>query len=467
MSGTIVAIFLIILCHSSNSTLLRQNYGLMLEEAGYLTTNKDNFNYIFIISFPQDLPSMDNISTIQCEPLVWLNSSSAENSDFMSQCIQLNQILQAMQNGTHKLANKLSAAIQNIKMLLPEHNTFSRHERKLFSFLGSIWESLTGSPSQRSFEKLKHSITFLQSENLHLKHKMKQIGNDMAAYMNLNNHRLSSIIDKLHSNNKLIATKLVHVVDMVKSNFEKSLNLWRLWKAHQLQLSHVFLTAIDHIQYQSELSLSAESMLEQWLLATEMLLQQNLPITLVPPDQLKQALNHITDILYTNNIALELEFTSLPLFYQFAITHATFSDTNLYIQVTIPLKPKDKSTIFLVYQTITIGVPIPDNSSVSLLQNIPDFLAVSEDKSLSISMDLKTWSTCRGHGNLKHCTTPFSIHILDGKYCIDALYLDNSNLISQNCKFKILPKTRFPHLMNFGQYAIFNGHTKQINCFLS
>ncbi len=140
--------------------VLRHNHGVIFHDVGYMTTNVDNFHYVFAIPFPSDYPQVDS-QEITCAQFVRSENGSMESSPFLTQCRHLQTMVAKMYNDTYQLAQHLNTTIQHFTSLLPKHKLDKRQKRKLFSFLGDMWQALTGSPSERSFKNLKYAVAQL------------------------------------------------------------------------------------------------------------------------------------------------------------------------------------------------------------------------------------------------------------------------------------------------------------------
>ena len=86
---------------------------------------------------------------------------------------------------------------------------------------------------------------------------MNRISNTMNAYMRLNNHRFKNLMSELTENNNKIYGKMTDMIDIINTNFHTFSWKWQLYKAFQVQLSHVFLTTFDLYRYNLQLMISA------------------------------------------------------------------------------------------------------------------------------------------------------------------------------------------------------------------
>ena len=406
IQGILIGLVLCELLFCSKGAELHHNYGVTLHESGYLSMTSDSFFYNFIIALPGNLPERPESAAVFCESL--FNVTEGGSTPYLNQCHQMEQMVETMYTATAKLATKLNETVSQTMMLLPKHVFNNREARKLFSFLGEMFEALTGSPSERSFQKLTSSVELIEGRQSYLAKSVSQLGNDFSAYMRFDDHRIHSLIKQLNSNNHVIAEKMNSLVQAIRKDFIQINTRAHYWKAYQLQLSYVFVTVMDHVQYNYQLQLSAEAMIETWMLATGQLVDQKLPMAMVDPNKLTTALEHVNDILVKERAGLEIEFKHPSWYYKHAMTHATYTDQAIYLQLTIPLTPTDSSNTFKVYQVIVNPVPIPGSNSQTTVQKLPDYLAISHDKHLAIELDLKTWVTCTGDV-FKHCSGPLSV----------------------------------------------------------
>ena len=136
--------------------ILRPNYGVTLHEVGFFTSTNDEFLYSFVLPFPDKLPDLIHIADFPC-----VNENSTLNDDdFVASCFKIQRLIDLMYNDTFRLSLTLNDTIDKLKSVLLPHDTSERSARKLFSFLVEIWQSLTGSPSERSFKELKNNVRY-------------------------------------------------------------------------------------------------------------------------------------------------------------------------------------------------------------------------------------------------------------------------------------------------------------------
>ena len=314
-----------------------------------------------------------------------------------------------------------------------------------------------GFATDKQVRKLGDHINSIEYSEAFLQSKMKQFGETLEAFMSVSDDRYTKITNALIDSNLKITNRINTFVDAVNKKFYAFLTNLQLFKAFQLQLSHIFISSFDYFAYNLELTTSAESILTQWLTASELLIRNKLPVSFVPPHQLKIALDHVMDILTKQNKNLELTFTDTAYYYNHASVVSSHTDSCLYMMLAIPLKTKDDvHQLYKVYQVFSFPITTPTNSSMTTIQNLPDMYAVTIDDKYSFDMDIKTWMACTGF-SIKTCLSPISVRILEAKTCVDTLYLDVPELVAELCEIHVTKLPSVPVFLKYENYAIISG----------
>ncbi len=104
---------------------------------------------------------------------------------------------------------------------------------------------------------------------------------------------------------------------------------------------------------------SAELLISEWLQASHSLTARKLPVSLITPIILQEAVNHIHEVIQKTAPHLQIMFYH-PSFYYSAVTVSTrYTCSYLYISIDIPLQRTEAEEIFTVYHTTTFPITFP------------------------------------------------------------------------------------------------------------
>ena len=157
--------------------LLRQNYGVVMENIGMLDTVQSMWHQSFVVNLNMtelpiyDHPCDNNINrskrssnrpytlTRESEPLfLYSENQSSENITFDNFCPGL----LAYKFRHEEMLNSIKQTRRNIDHLLPEP---SRVKRGLFDFMGKISKSLFGTATSDDINILKRKINHINSQH--------------------------------------------------------------------------------------------------------------------------------------------------------------------------------------------------------------------------------------------------------------------------------------------------------------
>ena len=167
------------------------------------------------------------------------------------------------------------------------------------------------------------------------------------------------------------------------------------------------------------------------------LLSGMLPNTFVSPDDIENMVNHIESSIVKDQNRLRLVDANVGLYYMAPLIFFTRSvrAKALYIQLSMPLYTiGGKMTAYRIDRT---HITVHEGTAMSTrIENLPDFLLVSEDGHYYSEMTTSQMVACKGLG-IKNCPTERSLQKFNEATCASALYQDNAQDIMRLCDIRI------------------------------
>lgn len=468
---TLAVIFELHINYSVNGqSLYRQNYGVVFHELGgkFVSLRDDSYDLTFSVPLPE-LHTYD-LSMFPCHRLIEPDpdedSGNETYTPYLDQCKALQDLLEKVYADSDAAIENLNKTVQEIKLIIPEYGEDTdRDKRKVLGFISEGLEMLIGSPSHRSWKKLRNHVSWLHANQDNLQDSIGQIGATLESFMKLNDHKYHKLVTNLMQNNQEISRQFSALAYAIKKDFFKFISNQALFKAYQVKLSRTFLITFDHFRFNLEIFNTMQQMHADWIVGINTLLKHYLPANLISPSQLLRALNHISEILLKDDSDLKLSDMTLSSYYDLQTVSCVHDNVNLYIHLSVPLVPKNGGELFRMYQTMIFPLPIThtklSNLSSTEIQNLSPFYGVSIDNRYSIQLSTETWTNCKGN-TIISCSGSMILHYISNQSCLDSLYFNHHDAIIQSCVFKFRNLPTFPALISFDSFVIAISQTQPL-----
>jgi hypothetical protein len=443
----------------------RLNYGIFFRPVGRLTTGTENWKHTFKLSIPRQV--YPRLNTINClderqancfiHNLIThtFNRENDKLQDVIKETIKtakkiLNtnfDIDKILQDGKRDFKNnKRSKTKRDTGLLFPvsyemsfpymqdamisqstgtlanqlsdDLVTLSRSTRGLFDFVGDLASGLFGVATQDEVNALKQHINTIyqrEQESVHTNEKEYEL---MHSFMNKTNEDLHNIYEAMQENHRIVT----EVSKVFTQNIKDLRQL-------QVDVNRLIIKLIE----KSANGVRFEQNLQSFLNGMHDLVQRRLSPQLVPEHKLRQTLIDVQRKLRRKYLDFQVVNRHPAFYYQAQDVLYSSHDDSFLVTINIPIS--SKSALFQVYQVITLPVPLNHTTThATQLTNIPDYIAISDDRSAYFEMTNADFSLCTGRP-IMSCPLTQGQRSVQRPTCAVALFLqDNPH---DYCEFRM------------------------------
>jgi hypothetical protein len=336
-------------------------------------------------------------------------------------------------------------------------------------FVSSIGKGLFGFAKHSHLEALYNNVANLQSAVNSSIGKMIRNQELMESVIELTDERItlaqSAIADSQRQINKIV-TDMHGLADFVRRKLAASVQENDL--LHQVIRMQSKLTA--NIMRRSISQVNALQEMRNKLIiyrdGVQTLLEGNLPMSLMSPNQLATLIEQIQYELMKTHPEFQVAVKNLKYYYQHPIK-LVLNEEKLVIMMKIPLSTS--ASTFLLYRTHSIKIPLsgvstdtPDKYSYTKINGIPPYYAISVDGQYYLEMDSFDMTQCTGSSNYKVCE-PFMIQVSFKKEsCATALYKDQAKQVNKWCQIDYYEEAKpLTELVPLGKGKVLMSTTSQ------
>jgi hypothetical protein len=311
----------------------------------------------------------------------------------------------------------------------PTSKPSMRHHRALFSFIGQISRSLFGTASLGDIKLLANHIqqvekeTNLQNEQIHRHDDM------LSSFMKTSGQRVSNALHGMKLNHQDIAA-LHKQVQALQTTYDKAYEVTE----DVLNRVNLFASLLQILMSDLNNLIAVERLSQNFMLASQTILEGYLPIALISPDQVRSVLQQIKVMLPEKYAGFQLAYTDEAFVYQNRDILYTVSDKYLYLAVKIPLRSLE--TYFEIFNIVTLPVPLnATRTDTTLIHPGAEFIGISRDEQFYIEFDFEFWAACHGK-EFKVCDGTKSMKPRSAPSCASALYFDIPRDIMRFCEIQ-------------------------------
>lgn len=437
----------------ASASELRTNYGVYFRPEFTLRNTVSNWIHTFILPVKEltwDIP----------DPVPICGAYENVNNDNpLPGCdtVEFAYIMKYMEQSRNRIIDEIRANQHTWQQMLYGSDTGNRRNRRsLSNFISDLTSELFGLCTKREFNSLTEKLSFIQTHITNITGGLTQFNDKLYSYDLALNKRIDNLKSGLLINSYYINSTLRSLSTWESQINDQSNMINRL--SYDLGLTKAFLniaTSFNLFELMPLSELKAKS--DQLLNGIASLLRNELPITLIRPHVLKEALDDLQAKLLDKYDFIRIENTNLNSYYKTRNTIFTFDDDHIYISIKIPLR-SERASRFHVYRVISS--PLPTNSTsntFSEIINLPEFFAVDASENYYIELSHVELATCEGPKSDKQCTAILPLTYRDRKTCASALYSDDSDAIKQYCNtimFTGISHSKFVHSLDDDSYYI-------------
>ena len=391
--------------------VLRTSFGVQFRHVASAMLVSDEYKQMFHLELPpKNLSKSLKDPFLQC---VLNTSTSHETKMYMgSQCgdhLPFNQFLSELH---HDYASKLDSTINAIYNLFPPYNVLQNRQtrRSPFDFVGHGLSWLTGVSTMSDLNDLKQTILKMIADTSKISGRVNQQVSDLTSMVQITNSRIEKIMHNVLQKNQVLEDIAVHYGRSLQSLANFTLILLR--KVHLTNKLSIDLTDNLH--------------------SMEHVASGSLVPNLITPFVLGNVITHIQNYLKTNFPNFTLISNSKSLYYSQSDCVSVRYNNKIVIMKKFPLTNWNQR--FSIYKVENFNIPISNNNShATILTNLPNYVAISEDHKYYFQFDHKPVVK---HEMLYTDNIPLQI---SNRTCIIALYQNNAVQITQLCTSVFLP----------------------------
>ena len=400
--------------HFDEDVVIRENYGVTFHKQGILDNAHSVWHQTFVIQLNNDV--------ISEPPLKYEGERLHRGNQSIKVGKYLCPALHAYNQHHLRLATDIKISQSNINKLLS--NLEPRPKRAVLGFVGHFAKSLFGLSTQDDTDLLSKQIQ-------HIK-QLTDVNYDQVSFLS---DSLQSFIIKSNQRAKLLQKAIVQNTKIL--NQTQSIVFETLTRSVNRLLSWINLLHMYGSQYVDTL-VDIHGHLLQEEQAVQTLLQGYLPYYFLPPDELGQTLQTISNSLLKLG-PFRLSHTEVRYYYH--INDLTYQrvDDQLFIKMRIPLTAT--TTLFTVYQIHAVPIPLAANKQDRTIVEISKpYIAISYDKIFYMRLTENEYQFCTGT-QLKRCNQALTMQETTNPDCLLALYNDHPKMISKLYNILFLPST--------------------------
>ena len=184
----------------------------------------------------------------------------------------------------------------------------------------------------------------------------------------------------------------------------------------------------------SESISSVQLQMQSFLNGLHALVKRKLSPYLVPESQLRKALAHVENTLRRRHPDFHVTNHHPSFYYQQQSVMYAYHDESFYVTVQIPIS--SRNDLFDMFQILTIPVPLNHSTThATLLDNVPDYMAVSADRSSFVEISSIDFAMCEGRP-IMTCPPLQAQRTTQHPTCAASLYLQTQTK-DEYCRYRI------------------------------
>ena len=418
--------------------LLRQNYGVVLENIGVMDTPQSVWHQLFVVNVGlPEVPEMHH----PCAPgpkrpnrsvQFTMETATMRSNVEMETEINLKNFcpgLLSYKERHDNLLKTIKVRQQNINELLPAPR---RQKRGIFDFVGKFSKSLFGTATE-------HDTQIIQSQIAAVTEAQQKSTNEV----HFLNSALQSYMIKANKHDDLVAKAVQMNRDSIEAFDRVSQNALRRTSQTLIEWINLLHQFGNHYVFVlSDILIEVDSILS----ALETLLKGYLPSQFIPPDLMEKTLNHIaTEVSKYGNFTLV--HREVGFYYHLRDITFTRIGYQVYIKIRVPLTTM--SNTFDVYQIHTVPIPMTHGRrDFTELSCDKPYVAISRDELFYVVMSKSEYDYCNGD-EFKLCDQTFRMQPITVPNCATALYFGHVLKIAKLCKTHyVMPDKLQTHIVS-------------------
>ena len=415
--------------------LHRINNGVSFVPRGRLSATGENWLHTFRVKLPEPVWRQVSVSCPGKMNDVSLDRKKCQNIGIFTSRLHEMQI---------SAAAVLQQRLDSIYEIIPETKEAIQVERtrKALSFVADIGKSWFGFATNSDMTKAFRHINYLEKTQRNMTSVVIHLQDQYASVTTAVNHRFAramKLFDTVQKEMDTLSHTLTRAIQVSYNTTARMLTVLMGKQQALYELQEAYL----HLQ-----------------LASEALVTGSLSPFFIPPGILMETLANITHIIRDTYPGFNIVHSQPHYYYN--NPHYMFSRKadSIYITLKIPIASRQSMLTWYAIRTM----PVPLNSTTTLatiLNNMPDYFAVSADGQFHTTLTERDLLLCTGHA-LKHCPYELALKPVSQITCPYALYTDSTTLIADKCDFKVVAGLVRPKLQELAPGVILVTNTSRL-----
>ena len=443
-----------ILAHTDyRLTIIKPGWGVNFHRDGHLII--DGGTAFFTHTWAAEWPK------IEYKPMMPFNCSLAYY--WGRRCAAVNVYIRETNNLVYENLASTEKILNEAKMLLSANGRTRRQADMDYlndaydvipTFeIGNMYADITGTPSRKTLKSLKTHLQLVGSAIQANIDGIKQFESNLESFSKLTNKRIDCLEEAGNVTNHRLQMLNKEILDFYTKTelilANETLRLKYVWFIDTNVIAKVIPTVANY----QRASLAAHQAAKLWEAGLVRLAGGYLSPHLVPVHAIKPVIQHIREVVLKQPAYVDLQLASDSPGYFYNLKKVTYSfgftgrnqTSTLFITMKFPLTRVGSS--FPVYRLdiypvpTTAGIRAKGNHRLgfTLLQNLPDFIAVSENQETYVEMNKNLFLSCTGIPDARICGSgmPAIKKRRSGQLsCAFALFLENTQQIFKQCDFR-------------------------------
>ncbi|CAH1801688.1 unnamed protein product [Owenia fusiformis] len=445
MNSVMFLMFWVVALGHATDMILNEEYQVAFQPLHTLDLSKHVFKYMLGIRWPVKLDKFDfpelECSRSESGPLR-LSETGPDVKMRIETCELAKSYSLVLKSDIQELENKLLELTNNVKVSLPGISSMKRQKRNIMGNLFGPIYNFMGLVSTKDIETIESQIKVLENGQSKLYDSGNQLRKGILSLGNLTDSRINNLLQTMSHNQENIKIAFSNV-SMALDDVE-----YRITEvtSHLVQLRNLVNFIARAIHMQTRIISQIEMTYTSLLSGIDDIQRGNLPYVLIPPNQLEDIKNTVTEVLHDRlGEEYELTFNNTLKFYKFVKVIGTWTDKALYVIIDIPFHRKNGE--FLLYAVHSQEMEIGESSKATVIRKLPSYLAIGKDHYVTLSDE--EYLSC----DKKHCHRPLVPLIINERECILNLFNKKQGLAAKSCKFDVIIKKLDDHVRIIDQYV--------------
>jgi hypothetical protein len=366
---------------------------------------------------------------------------------------------------------------------LPQTNTTDRRRRAADSaeqyvwdhipsrVLGSAAAGLFDVPGLKALENLQNSLVSIAGAYAQQTNEIKQLGGFLSTMVQTSMRRTDDL-ERVGNMTVRNINNLRGNINAVYSTFANRLDNLSAELSMTTDIKRLLLTQVTPMLMAAETCATDTLFMAQTFEAGVIeLLKGSITPALVPEDAVNEVIGYITTAVLTDNRWRGYGLISTAPSYYYRLQDIAFLRNDTYILLTMNFPLVQLSGRMPLYRVDILPVPLTAGleetieAGYTLIQNVPGFVAISEDTERFVELTTAQYLTCKGDV-LKTCGHVGGGVLRDknSMTCAFALFTDNHAAIKRLCDIAYTNAHitgRAVQLTDNGRYLTYNGGVRE------